>query len=231
MTSEHISVDDLLLAHAAGRLPEPVGLVVATHLALAPERQTAFREYEALGGAMLEDLRPATLSAGAFDRVLTRLDEEGEAIRIPAGLSRRAKSGRPQSVSEGPAVDASIPAPLRDYIGGRVDDLPWKHYGAVSEASLSLDETTYRTRLIVLKAGRSVPKHTHDGQEITVVLKGAFNDGIGRYGRGDISIADAHVDHQPMAEASEDCLCLTVTDAPLRLTGTFSRFLNPFLRF
>lgn len=223
MTSEHISVDDLLLAHAAGRLPEPVGLVVATHLALAPERQSAYREYEALGGAMLEDLRPAALSAGAFDRLLARLDDEGEAIQVAAG--------RPDHGQRDSEVDASIPAPLRDYIAGRLDDLPWKHYGAVSEASLALDETTYRTRLIVLKAGRSVPKHTHDGQEITVVLKGAFNDGIGRYGRGEISIADAHVDHQPMAEANEDCLCLTVTDAPLRLTGTFSRFLNPFLRF
>ena len=231
MTSEHISVDDLLLAHAAGRLPEPVGLVVATHIALAPERQSAYREYEAIGGAMLQDLRPAALSAGAFDRLVARLDDEGDAIRVPTGSSARAGIARAENVREGGAVDASIPAPLRDYIGGPIDELPWKHYGAVSEASLSLDEAAYRTRLIVLKAGRSVPKHTHDGQEITVVLKGAFNDGIGRYGRGDISIADAHVDHQPVAEASQDCLCLTVTDAPLRLTGTFSRFLNPFLRF
>ena len=231
MTSEHISVDDLLLAHAAGRLPEPVGLVVATHLALSPERQSVYREYEALGGAMLEDLRPAALSAGAFDRLLSRLDGEGDAIQVAAKPSPRATKGLAGKKAKRSAVDSSIPAPLRDYVDGHLDDLPWKHYGAVSEASLPLDETTYRVRLIVLKAGRSVPKHTHDGQEITVVLKGAFNDGIGRYGRGDISIADAHVDHQPMAEANEDCLCLTVTDAPLRLTGTFSRFLNPFLRF
>lgn len=226
MTSEHICVDDLLLAHAAGRLPEPVGLVVATHLALAPERQSVFREYEAVGGAMLEDLQPVAMSDGAFDRLLARLDDEGEPILTAAKRSERGNGDVATF-----AGDPPIPAPLRPYIVGSLADLPWKHYGAVSEASLSLDETTYRARLIVLKAGRSVPKHTHDGQEITVVLKGAFNDGIGRYGRGDISIADAHVDHQPMAEAGEDCLCLTVTDAPLRLTGTFSRFLNPFLRF
>ena len=30
--------------------------------------------------------------------------------------------------------------------------------------------------------------------------------------------------------AGEDCLCLAVTDAPLRLTGRFTRMLNPFLR-
>jgi putative transcriptional regulator len=219
MTSEHITVDDLLLAHAAGRLPEPVGLVVATHLALTPSRQSAYREYEALGGAMLEDLPPADLSAGAFDRLMARLDDDAEPIKAtPADATRD-------------GVDLEVPAPLRAYLHGRLADLPWKHYGAVSEAALPLDESVYRTRLIVLKAGKAVPKHTHDGQEITVVLKGAFNDGIGHYGRGDLAIADAHVDHQPMADPGEDCLCLTVTDAPLRLTGTFSRFLNPFLRF
>ena len=219
MTSEHINVDDLLLAHAAGRLPEPVGLVVATHLALAPQRLATYREYEAFGGAMLEELSPVELSAGAFDRLMARLDDDAEPI-----TTRDAGRGRA-------AHDPDVPAPLRPYVRGRLADLPWKHYGSVSEAKLPLDESVYRTRLILLKAGKAVPKHTHDGQEITVVLKGAFNDGIGHYGQGEIAIADAHVDHQPVAEAGEDCLCLTVTDAPLRLTGTFSRFLNPFLRF
>jgi putative transcriptional regulator len=220
MTSEHITVDDLLLAHAAGRLPEPVGLVVATHLALSPTRQAIFREYEALGGAMLDDLSPAELSAGAFDRLMARLDEDQEPSLDDAPPTGSAEAG-----------DPDVPMPLRSYLHGRLAELPWKHYGSVSEAQLPLDESVYRTRLIVLRAGKAVPKHTHDGQEITVVLKGAFHDGIGRYGRGDIAIADAHVDHQPMAEPGEDCLCLTVTDAPLRLTGTLSRFLNPFLRF
>ena len=220
MTSEHITVDDLLLAHAAGRLPEPVGLVVATHLALTPSRRAVYREYEALGGAMLDDLPPAELSNGAFDRLLARLDDDAEPIRT------RGADNSPRG-----SADPDVPAPLRSYIKGRLADLPWKHYGGVSEAPLALDESVYRSRLVVLKAGKAVPKHTHDGQEVTVVLKGAFNDGIGHYARGDIAIADAHVDHQPVADPTEDCLCLTVTDAPLRLTGTFSRFLNPFLRF
>lgn len=219
MTSAHISVDDLLLAHAAGRLPEPVGLVVATHLALSPASRSAYRDYEALGGAMLEDLPPAEITPGAFERLLARLDDDDYPIQTDDG-------SLPAEVA-----DPDLPMPLRRYLPKRLGDLPWKHYGVVSEALLPLDETTYRTRLILLKAGRAVPKHTHDGQEITVVLKGAFNDGIACYGRGDLSVADAHVDHQPTAEPGEDCLCLTVTDAPLRLTGTFSRFLNPFMRF
>jgi len=219
MTSEHITVDDLLLAHAAGRLPEPVGLVVATHLALAPESRSLFREYEALGGALLDDLPPVDLAPNSFERLLARLDDEGDDAPLPE-RSPRVK-----------AVSGELPSPLQAYVPRGLEDLSWNHFGSVSEAKLPLDDSTYRARLIVLKAGKAVPKHTHDGQEITVVLKGAFHDGISHYSRGDISIADAHVDHRPVADPDEDCLCLTVTDAPLRLTGTFSRFLNPLLRF
>lgn len=216
MTTERITVDDLLLAHAAGRLPEPVGLVVATHLALAPESRVLFREYEALGGALLEDVQPARLSEGAFERLLSKLDDGVD----PAPI--RARSADDEA--------GELPGPLRFYVKGGLEGLAWKHFGPVSEAKLPLDDSTYRARLIKLKAGKAVPKHSHDGQEITVILKGAFHDGIAHYRRGDMAIADAHVDHRPIADPDEDCLCLTVTDAPLRLTGTFSRFLNPLLR-
>lgn len=218
MSTENITIDDLLLAHAAGRLPEPVGLVVATHLSLAPSNRRVYREYEALGGAMLEEIEPANLAPGSFERLLARLDED----ECDADIFAEA----PPSM-----LSSELPAPLRPYVPSGLDSLPWRHFGAVSEARLSIDDSTYRARLIVLKAGKAVPKHTHEGQEITVVLKGAFDDGLAHYARGDIAIADAHVDHRPVADADEDCLCLTVTDAPLRLTGTFSRFLNPLMRF
>ncbi len=36
--TKDLSLDDLLIAHAAGKLAEPVALVVATHLALSPDQ-------------------------------------------------------------------------------------------------------------------------------------------------------------------------------------------------
>ena len=82
-----------------------------------------------------------------------------------------------------------------------------------------------------MRAGRQVPQHTHEGSELTVVLDGAFHDETGHYGRGDLVIADSSLDHRPTADEEQDCLCLAVTDAPLRLTGRFGRFFNPFIRF
>ena len=43
--------------------------------------------------------------------------------------------------------------------------------------------------------------------------------------------ADGSLDHRPTADPGQDCLCLTVTDAPRRLTGWIGRWLNPFIRF
>jgi putative transcriptional regulator len=65
---------------------------------------------------------------------------------------------------------------------------------------------------------------------MTLVLAGGFSDESGHFVRGDVAEADPSVNHQPVADPGEDCLCLAVTDAPLRLTGPFGRLLNPFLR-
>ncbi len=212
--TEHRNVDDLLIAHAAGKLPEPVGLAVATHLALNPAARARYRRYEALGGLLLDELEPAELEPDAWQRLEAQLDE------VPPELDCRAV-----------AADLRLPQPLRGYVPDSPDQQRWRNYGAAAELELPIRAPGYRTTLIRVRAGRQVPQHTHEGSELTVVLDGAFRDETGHYGRGDLVIADSSLDHRPVADADEDCLCLAVTDAPLRLTGRFGRFLNPFIRF
>lgn len=214
--TEQLTVDELLIAHAAGKLPEPVALVVATHLALCPEARRRYGRYEALGGSFLEAIEPDALAENAWEKMLSRLDEpEPEVLPAP----RR------------PSTGTLLPLPLRDYVPETLDALRWRNYGTAAECELKIKSPGYRTKLIKVRAGRMVPQHTHEGHELTVVLEGAFHDETGRYRRGDLAIADSSVDHQPVADEGEDCLCLAVTDAPLRLTGRFGRLLNPFIRF
>ena len=214
--TEHKSVDDLLIAHAAGKLPEPVGLAVATHLALNPAARARYRRYEAVGGALLDELEPASLADGAWERLEAQLDSA---------------PGEPELVCRAVADDLLVPQPLRGYLPGPLAALRWRSYGAAAEVELPIKAPGYRTTLIRVRAGRMVPQHTHEGSELTVVLDGAFHDETGHYGRGDLVIADSSLDHRPTADEDGDCLCLAVTDAPLRLTGRFGRFLNPFIRF
>ena len=217
--TERLSVDELLIAHAAGRLPEPVALAVATHLALNPAARSRYRRYEAFGGTLLRELEPARLAEGAWDRLLDRI--EANAAEPPS---------EPADPSAGHDIPA-LPRPLRDYVPSPLNSLRWRHYETAAEAEIPIRAPGYRTTLVRVRAGRAVPRHTHEGNELTVVLEGAFHDEAGHYRRGDLAIADGAVDHRPMADDGQDCLCLWVTDAPLRLTGRFGRLLNPFVRF
>ena len=63
-----------------------------------------------------------------------------------------------------------------------------------------------------------------------MVLDGGFSDENGRFAQGDVAISDDTIAHRPVADAERDCLCLTVTEGPIRLTGFIGRLINPFLR-
>ena len=85
-------------------------------------------------------------------------------------------------------------------------------------------------RLLYIPAGTAVPDHGHNGIEVTMVLQGAFEDADGRFARGDVEVATQDLSHTPVADISEDCICLAVTDAPLRFKGLIPRLAQPFLK-
>jgi putative transcriptional regulator len=85
-------------------------------------------------------------------------------------------------------------------------------------------------RLLYIPAGTAVPDHGHRGMELTLVLQGAFVDETDRFGPGDIEIADEDLNHTPIADIGEDCICLAATDAPLRFNKLIPRIAQPFFR-
>jgi putative transcriptional regulator len=76
----------------------------------------------------------------------------------------------------------------------------------------------------------AVPDHGHNGIELTLVLQGAFRDETGRFGVGDLEVADDTLDHTPIAERGAPCICLAATDAPLKFKSLIPRLLQPLLR-
>ena len=85
-------------------------------------------------------------------------------------------------------------------------------------------------RLLRIPAGRPVSVHSHKGLELTLVLCGAFSDSTGHYGVGDFQEANEELQHQPHAAPEGDCICLVVTDAPLRFKSFAARLAQPFLK-
>ncbi len=213
----HRPPSELLLGYAAGSLAEPVALVIAAHAALCPETAAEIRRLEGVGGSLLGTLAPASLRADSLERTLARLDETAP----PA----------PASVAATPETRALLPAPVWPYVKGDLRNLQWRSRGAhIETAELMADGRKRSAFLLRVKAGHKVPRHTHRGAELTLVLQGAFCDAANCFEPGDIQVADPTIDHQPIARPGEDCICLVALEAPIWFTGPIGRLANPFVR-
>jgi len=211
---KHHLTDAIMIAYSAGTLPEAFNLVVATHISLCDECRARMYEFDAVGGAIVDDEQPVALSDGSFAATLDRI-KSTEANSQPTAL---------------PATSGIFPSPLQDYIGGDLDAVKWRKVGGgVCQAILKTDKSA-SVRLLHIPAGAAVPDHGHRGTELTLVLQGAFRDETDRFGIGDIEVATEELNHQPIAEMGEDCICLSATDAPLRFKSWIPRIAQPFLR-
>ena len=84
-------------------------------------------------------------------------------------------------------------------------------------------------RLFKIAPGMAIPLHTHNGNEMTLILKGSYSDELGRFKAGDVADLDNDTDHQPIADTQEDCICLIATEAPLKFKGLLPRLMQPFI--
>jgi putative transcriptional regulator len=212
MTIRHHLSDQLLMAYAAGELPEAFNLVVATHVSLCDECRAKLAAFEAVGGAMMEMTDTVAMSDDSLAACLDRID----------GLS--------QANTRRPLKRAGVfPAPLADYVGGGLEQVKWRPVGMGVKQAMLHTERGASARLLYIPGGQAVPDHGHRGMELTLVLQGAFRDEKDRFGRGDVEIADASLQHTPIAEDGEVCICLAATDAPLRFNAIIPRLAQPFL--
>lgn len=211
--NHHIN-DDLLMAYSAGALPEAFSLMVATHVSLCDTCRAYVQSCDAVGGALLEDA-PEPMSEGSLAATMALI--AAQPASAPSVSSDRPDAG-------------VFPLPLQDYVGGDLDAVRWRPVGmGVKQAILPTGKGA-SARLLFIPAGAAVPDHGHRGIELTMVLQGAFSDEDDRFARGDVETADADIVHTPTAEMGEDCICLAVTDAPLRFRGLIPRLAQPFLR-
>ncbi len=206
-------IDALLASYAGGSLNAPLQALVGSHLELSRENRAFVSALEDLAGLELAQAAQAQLP--------------GRDLMLEAILS-----GEPDRLAAAspPASDAVLPAPLRRLVGRGSLDIAWRFkLPGIKEYRIAETEAGEAV-LYWVKAGRRLPQHTHEGDEVTLLLTGGFTDPLGHYRRGDIAIADADLDHTPIADADEDCICFAVTDAPLQLTGPVMRLLRKVFR-
>ena len=205
------SLDGLMARYVAGRLPEPARVLVEAHLEISPRNRPLVTSLEDLAGIALDQETPLPLS---------QRDSRLQAIFATAPARER------KSVKSRVSL---MPEALMRFIGHDINDIPWRtKMPGYKEFNIG-EIDGCEANMLWIRAGRKMPSHTHEGAELTLVLDGAFSDLNGRYGRGDIAVADDSVDHRPIAEGDQPCICFAVTDAPLRLTGSFGQMFTDFI--
>jgi putative transcriptional regulator len=215
MTIKHHPDDSMLMAFTAGTLDLGQHAAIATHLVSCPQCRRLARAMERVGGSVLANLPPAPISSDALARVEARLTEPVETAKVesPPTISVADLPGLPKFIRRYPIGEWQWVAPR------------------VHLCRIALPEQG-KTRVFLLRSGPGTKmlQHSHTGIEMTCVLSGAFKHDGGSFGPGDFDLGDETVDHRPIVDDGEDCICLVAMQGDLRLNGFLGRMMQPFVR-
>ncbi|MDE1158873.1 MAG: cupin domain-containing protein [Neorhizobium sp.] len=202
----------LVAQYVSGALPEAAHVLVGSHLemqgvnGLNPKLAGVMQE---LAGEALAAIEPVPLRSRA-----SSLEDIMSSRPSRQGLG----SGAGQDGGE-PADDADLPKLLRAYTGRALATIPWRRKLPGLQEYVIEKGAGIETSLLLARPGRALPSHGHTGLELTLVLDGQFQDYRGRFGEGDVSVADEEIDHRPVASDRGPCLCFSVLLAPITLSG------------
>jgi len=209
---------DLLVEYVSGSLSIAPCVAVTTHLQYCTQCSDSVESLGEIGGELLTTAEAVPVSDGLFDKIIDDLDSSvGE---IPA-------KEPPRQFSD--AISTQLPEFVQRLLPD--GELDWRRlFPSLKVAPISVGEDKYELAVHRIDAGGKAPEHDHLGREITVVLTGSFSDEDGVYQPGDFLVRQPGDIHRPFAARNQECICLSVLEAPIKLTG-IKRILNPFLSF
>lgn len=213
MTIKHHLNEKLLMSYAAGILPEAFNLVVATQMSISDEARARLASYEAIGGGILEETEKVEMSPNSLQDVFNKI-----------------KSAKTKKFNAPKMVEGVFPEPLKKYAGKELGSVKWKNIGRGVKQSILKTDSDASARLLYIPAGTAMPNHSHNGLEMTLVLKGSFHDEKDLFKRGDIEIGDQDLHHKPTASNDGPCICLVASDASLKFKSIIPRLLQPFFK-
>jgi len=210
---------ELLVEYTSGSLSLAPSVSVTTHLQFCENCSHTVESLKHIGGDILEDAEAIPVSEDLLEKVFLGIDESPKDPETGFSVT-------------GKAVD-DVAHVLPRYVQQLLPEgkLQWRFLSpSLRLATISVGEDRHELALHRIKAGGKAPEHNHRGQEITVVLTGCFSDEDGVYQPGDFVVREPGDVHRPYAAQNEECICLSVLSAPIKLT-CFKRVFNPFLGF
>lgn len=205
------SFSELYSAYAAGCIDPAFALMLETQSLMRADVRASVALSEMISGNFLETAPPARMSEGALDRALAAID----ALDAPQERQRAAGQAAGDALNE----ILSLPEPVRGAAIDAAGKQGWQMMG-LGLKRLKLDVgSKMEVELYRIAAGSKIPRHSHGGNEYTMVLSGGFSDERGNYGPGDVCVNGPADTHQPIADDDEVCYALAVRDGGLRFTG------------
>lgn len=195
--------DRLLTDYGVGDLPLAPGLVVSAHLERCALCRSRVRDVEETEGRrLLEGSAGVAMRPDALDAVLSRLSYEVE--------SEPPVSAPTMQIGDAdlPGAVAQIGLKRRRFLGSGL----WT-------ARVDLAEhDDWRSFVLRVPAGTTVPSHGHSGEELIAVLAGSFTDGK-TYAADDFVECGANRDHDLKVVGDTPCVCLIAVHGPLLWKG------------
>jgi putative transcriptional regulator len=215
MSLAHHPSEATLMAYAAGGLDEGLSLVVAVHLGVCPLCRETVVICEAVGGQMLALSKGADMAEDALSQALGRLDTLLPALTAPP----------PQPPAR---LGFDLPHALQGY---HLRSWRWVAPGIRQIRVLPRRAGRSGLNLLRVSPGVAVPCHAHGGLELSCILTGSYVDETGHFRTGDLAEMDGDVDHMPIADRNDGCICMIASDAPLKFRSLLPRLLRPVLGF
>jgi putative transcriptional regulator len=211
VTIRHHPTEVVLAGYASGALADGPSLTVSAHLDRCPACRGRVTLFEQVGGALLADIPEATMADDALALAMARIERPAPAAQASA----------PVAAPKGLQLPSAL---ARRGVGSR----RWVGPGIWVAPVRSNTPDGWRTYLLCAPRGMALPHHGHHGPEFTAVLQGAFVDEGGIYGPGDFAESGEELEHHPVVQGDQACICLISGHGGLKATGIL-RFIQPLL--
>ena len=203
---------ELLELYTNGSLTEGMDIFVKGHLNFCPLCRAKIELLEMVAGELFSNSIDASeITSPSFHSVLSKI-----------------ASDDPTEYEESkPSIKGgTMPIMINNFVGKSSDEINWRfRLPGISDYQIS-NNNGEEISLLKAEPGAKIFQHTHEGEEATLVLSGALQDGEKILNPGDVSIVNEEHTHNPAIIGDIPCICLIVMSGKVKFTGRFTRAIN-----
>lgn len=200
------------VSYSAGTLSNPFTSVLQAHLSVCQTCRSQLRVADNVGAALMA----ASAHAGEVT-----VAPDLPPLEIGPQTDQSVEWARDNVLDANEFTDR--------YIGMHLDGMDWIRAGRGLRVCRLGDRKSHAMWMIRAEPNTVLPEHSHNGSELTLVVKGAYFCEDRIYGIGDIEDADEETLHQPVVTSGDECICIAAVEGPLRFKQWVPRLAQPFI--